>query len=103
MSILYLDTTTKITFFQYMRYSRVFLSSLSIKENYYKHLFHFEHLLNGKIMKTMESTLGMNILTNSTWPMRMYFQMGIPPPVSITVMVAGGYALVGYLVEEVGT
>ena len=58
---------------------------------------------DGKILKKVESTLGMNILTNSTWPMRMYFQMGIPPPVSITVMVAGGYALVGYLVEEVVT
>lgn len=56
---------------------------------------------DGKITKKIESTLGMEFMSNATWPMKMYFQMGIPPPVSITVVVAAGYAAVGYLVEEV--
>ena len=60
---------------------------------------------DGKITKKIESTLGMSFTSSGHgqmgWPMRVYFQMGIPPPVSLTVVVAAGYAAVGYLVEEV--
>jgi len=56
---------------------------------------------DGKITKKIESTLGMPLTQGTTWPLKIYFQFGIHPAVSLTVVVAAGYAAVGYLVEEV--